>query len=134
MLYDKRPGNGLAGGTMLMSVLGFLVTVGTIWGDWHGDADGPVQALFILLVLAVTGGQACVLEARRREADSDWVQFLIKVSLIVIGLVAATICLAIVDTDVSGAGYWRLFGVFAVLDVLGTLLIPIVRRVPARQS
>jgi hypothetical protein len=134
LLYDKRPGNWLAGATLLASVLGFLVTVGAIWGDWHGEADGLVQALLILLVLAIAGGQACVLEARRRESDSDWVQFLIKGTLIAIGIVAAMLCLVILETDVSRAGYWRLFGVVAVLDVLGTVLIPIVRRLPARQD
>ena len=44
-------------------------------------------------------------------------------TLVAITVVAAMVCLAIVDGEDLGDWYWRLFGVVAILDVLGTVVL-----------
>jgi hypothetical protein len=81
----------------------------------------------MLLVLALAGGHASLLLRGVRDEDSDGVRALRGAVLTVI----VVLCLmAIVEISSNGEDIDpEAFGVLAVLYLLGTLLLPLVRRV-----
>lgn len=89
-------------------------------GDWF-------KALGVLTVLAASLAQAnllLLLAARRQRA----VRIGLALTLVFVAVVAVMIWLPIItDGDIPGDNqdYWRAFGVIAILDVLGTIVLPI---------
>jgi hypothetical protein len=80
----------------------------------------------ILFVLALGGGHASLLLRGANEADADSVRAIRTVVLLAI----AALCLMAVS-EISSNGSQidpRAFGVLAVLYLLGTVLLPLVRR------
>lgn len=101
-----------------------------IWRDW---ADSDLEVWFKVFaaagILAVSFAHAnlLLLLAGRRRAAIRWG---LAATLIAIAVVAVMLILPILtDGDIPGedAGdvYWRVFGVIAILDVLGTVVVPV---------
>ncbi|WP_157156448.1 hypothetical protein [Diaminobutyricimonas sp. LJ205] len=101
-----------------------------IWTPYTGDTDltGVWRWLGVTWVIAVSLAHAnlLLLLSTRRRAPIRWGLWL---TLVAITVVAAMIVLPILtDGDVpgeQGETYWRVFGVVAILDVLGTIAIPV---------
>jgi len=109
-----------------VSVLGFVVTLGTaaftlvmIWTESVDWGDGAYQALGIGVTLSVTLAQVCLLlgVSVRRPSVSPLVWTTIALSAILAGQV-----IALIVGEGAGDGFYRLVGVVAILDVLGTLV------------
>jgi hypothetical protein len=107
---------GLAGA--LASLVPFGIALALTWGGYDGDA--PVWDVFgVTVTIAATLAQACLLLALdhgRRTA-------LLVGTLVAMTAVAAMISNAIVNGENLGDLYWRSFGVIAILDVLGTVVL-----------
>lgn len=111
-----------------------------IWRDWSSDETYDWFKIFAVAgVLAVSFAHAnllLLLAGRRRQV----IRIGLIVTLAMIAAVATMIILPIVsDGDIPGIGaeegYWRFFGVVGILDVLGTVVVPVlaifVRDAPA---
>jgi len=131
-LARDRAAGWVGGLCAAASAIAFVLALAAIWWEVFddGDEDGAIRAWGIATVLAVSLAQASLLLSRRRPYDGDTVRAIRAGTLIAIAAVAILVIVAIAGGDVSD-GYWRLLGAVAVLDVLGTILVPIVRRLHA---
>lgn len=109
------------------SIGGFLLTLGTvvlalamIWDASVAENDTGEKALGIGITLALTLAQLCLLlgVSVRRPSVSPLVWITIALAMVLAGLVISLI----VGESEPSDGVWRLLGVVAILDVLGTLV------------
>ena len=106
---------GLAGA--LASLVPFGIALALTWGGYDGDA--PVWDVFgVSVTIAATLAHACLLLA----LDRGRLRVLLAATLVAMAVVAAMICIAIVNGENLDDLYWRSFGVVAILDVLGTVV------------
>lgn len=104
---DETPGD-----TLWLVARGFLLTAIVAFALAHA-------ALVLRLDIAGLSGAA-----RRRAA-----------TLLLLGSVAALLVAAVIAPELAEGGvYWRLLGVLAILDVLGTACLPVLARLDVRSS
>lgn len=90
-----------------------------IWSDWDGDSEGLWKLYGVGVVGAATLAQVCLLLAlagvRHRLAPVLWatVGLAVLVALLISGMILG---------EIEADEIWRLLGVAAILDVLGTLI------------
>lgn len=114
-----------------------------IWGQWFtSDIDGWVKTFGVSGIAAVSLAQANLLlrlAGRRRRI----IRVGLLVTLTAIAVVAIMLWLPILtDGQIPGfdneGAYWRSFGVVAIIDVLGTVVVPVlaifVREQPTQLS
>jgi len=108
---------------ILVAVVALALTVGLIWE--LGEDSGLARPAGVALVLAIASAHASLLLAYEREGESEAVRGVRLGTLGAMAILAALLCAEIVSPgeDVS----WRAVGVFAVLYLLGTLLLPLMR-------
>jgi hypothetical protein len=109
----------------------FLAAVVLIWSsdDFESDAtQNWFRALGVLTVLALSLAHAnlmLLLQSRKRQI----VRIGLWITLALIAVVAIGIWIPLLDNgtfpDDNSDWYWRLFGVLAILDVLGTIVLPV---------
>jgi hypothetical protein len=116
---------GLAASTVTL-VAGLVL----IWRDWNDSAfEDWLQVFATAAVIAVSFAHAnllLLLAGRRRVI----IRVGLMVTLVMIAIVAIMIILPIVsEGEIPGfdneGWYWRLFGVVGILDVLGTVVVPV---------
>ena len=131
VLYEKRKFTSLALSGIIISIIGFLFTVLVIWEAI--DLDDSWKALIIFIVLAASTAHSCVLLFIKSE--KSLVNGALSATLIFISIVAIMfIILVLNEFDDVGEFYFRLLGVFAILDVLGTIVTPILNKVYSIQN
>lgn len=116
---------GLAASTIAL-VTGLVL----IWRDWNLEGfDDWLKAFATAGVLAVSFAHAnllLLLAGRRRQI----IRIGLMVTLVMIAAVAIMIILPILSEGTipgyeNEEWYWRLFGVVGILDVLGTVVVPV---------
>lgn len=109
-----------------VGVTGLLVVLGTtlftlllVWGGADIDSSQVVRAWGVCVTASASLAQTCLLlgGAGRRAS----LGFLIWVTAGLVALLALLVSAMILGWD-GGEGTWRLVGVVAILDVLGTLV------------
>ncbi len=106
---------GAAGG--LVSLAATVAALVMVWSE-SGESTG--KTFGVAIVLAVALAQSSLLLAL---ADRPAVRLILWLTLATTVLVAIMGCVAILaDGDVSGA-FWRAFGVLAILNVLGSIVL-----------
>lgn len=98
------------------------------WFDLSGSTDDWFRALGVLTILAVTLAQTNLL-LRAASSPRTVVRVGLAVTLASAAVVAIMLWLPILtDGSIPGAdtGYWRFFGVVAIVDVIGTIAVPII--------
>jgi catechol 2,3-dioxygenase-like lactoylglutathione lyase family enzyme len=125
-LARRRPEIALFGyATALLSATAFVLVSAAIW-EW---GDGNWNASGIAIVLAVAAGHASLLLSSARDEDGEGVRTMRAVLLLVIALLSL---MAAVEISADGEDISpQAFGIVAVLYILGTLLLPLVRRLSA---
>jgi hypothetical protein len=126
LLLDQGRSSILAWSAVLLAVLGLLWAFRIVWGDLD-DADGSWRLLVTLTACATAVTQVCATTGRRRETDPPSVTRLYACSNLFAYALAGMVTLAAWDMLGSGPLFWRLLGVFAVLDLLSVLLQPVLR-------
>jgi peptidoglycan/LPS O-acetylase OafA/YrhL len=106
-----------------VSILAFLSGAAALWTEPAGDRWELPGAL---LVLAFGGGHASLLLKGSRDDDVDAVR---AIRGGVLATIAALCLMAVAEITSNGSQIDpRAFGVFAVLYLLGTVLLPLFRR------
>ncbi len=98
------------------------------WFDLSQSTDDWFRALGVLTILAVTLAQSNLL-LRFASATRTAVRIGLAITLAAAGIVAVMLWLPILtDGAIPGddTGYWRFFGVIAIVDVIGTIAVPII--------
>lgn len=114
-----------------------------IWIDWAADFDteGWFKALAVLAIIAASLAQTNLL-LLLADRPHPLIRVALGVTLVAIAVIAIMVILPILsDGEIPGdhgEGYWRAFGVLAILDALGTIALPILglvlRRAPSASS
>jgi hypothetical protein len=126
VLYEKRKFTPLALSGMVISIIGFLYTVLVIWEAI--DLDDSWKALIIFIVLAASTAHSCLLLLI--ESEKSLVNSALSATIIFISIVTLMFVIIVLNGfDDVGEFYFRLLGVFAILDVLGTIVTPILNKV-----
>lgn len=116
---------GLAASTVAL-VTGLVL----IWRDWNDSAFEDWLKVFLtagVLAVSFAHSNLLLLLAGRRRAV---IRIGLMVTLVMIAAVAIMIILPVVsEGEIPGfeneEWYWRLFGVVGILDVLGTVVVPV---------
>ena len=109
--------------TILVAALGFIATVIATWKS--GDDNGANRAAGVMALASLALGHSSLLLRARRPDDSDLVTLVSGGTILVVCLLAALISLNILN---HGNDSWQGIAALAVLYALGTLLMPLVRR------
>ncbi len=109
---------GVAGG--LVSLVAFGSALVLTWGELDLDDEGLWKTFGVACTIAASLAQACLLLALagRRKIGAG-----LAATLLAIGVVATMVVIPILDGSGLSDGYWRAFGVIAILDVLGTVVL-----------
>lgn len=111
--------------SIIISIAALCLVAGLLWAESTSDIIGKFTATFS--VLAVSSAHASLLlplrahSARQKVIVTATLMFIAAVATMIIYLILAS------DTEV-GDMYYRILGVFAILDVLGTIISPIMAR------
>ena len=122
---------GAAGG--VVSLVPLSITLVLVWGDFDPDADWIWRAVCIGVTVAASIAQACLLLAVAATAHPR-VHQMLRASLLAIVVVAVMIIVPILGDSGLDDWYWRLFGVVAILDVLGTIAVAALSRFGVRRE
>lgn len=118
ILYEKRKFTPLALSGMLISIIGFLYTILAIWQIINLTSD---KTLTIFAILAASIAHACLLSLVKSE--KLFVSVSLSLTIIFISIVALMlIVLTLSLNSYMHQFYIRLLEVFAILDVLGTIV------------
>ncbi|WP_162891062.1 hypothetical protein [Aeromicrobium sp. A1-2] len=112
---------GMVGG--VASVVPFGIALVLAWGGYDGG-DWLWRTFGIGLTVAASIAQVCLLLAL---AGHQRIGPGLLATLATITIIAAMIVLPIASDADRGDTYWRIFGVVAILDVLGTVILAAVR-------
>ncbi|GAA4370687.1 hypothetical protein [Nocardioides caricicola] len=108
---------GAVGG--LTSVVATATALMMTWSETLGGAH-TWQVFGVSATLAWSFAQACLLLAL---VGRHRVEPALALTLLAIAVVATMISVPIVTESVMTGNYWRAFGVIAILDVLGTIVL-----------
>ncbi|MFZ4895661.1 hypothetical protein ACL9RL_14540 [Plantibacter sp. Mn2098] len=114
---------------LVVSGIALVLGVVLIWRDWSDPFWSDALRWFAIAgVWAVSIAQVSLLlllAGRRRRS----IRIGLGVTIVVIVIVAVFVTLPILTNgDVPGsaaADYWRVFGVFVIIDALGTIVVPV---------
>jgi len=125
-LYGKHRYVSFSAIGMIVAVIGFLITTLAIWEILDFDKVGKLIAILIILSASIAHSSLLLLIKSRKTI----VNVLLMLTLLFISIVAfMLIILVLSEFDMDFEFYYRLLGVFAILDVLGTIVTPIILKV-----
>jgi MFS family permease len=122
---------GAVGG--LVSLVPTAIALWLVWGSWDGDGALLLRTFGVGVTLALSLAQACLLLGSA-EAARGRGRALLTVTSALVGLLAAMVVAAILTDGGLGGTFWRLLGVVAILDVLGTIVTIVTLRLTSRQD
>ena len=107
---------GALGGLVL--VVPVTTALVLVWSDWGGDSEGVLKTFGIGVVLAVTCAQICLLLALAGDGRLGAVLW----STVAVAVLVGCLVSAMIVDGLGGNDPWRVLGVLAILDVLGTVV------------
>jgi hypothetical protein len=135
VLDTPRRAVGTGGIAAAAAALGLGLTF--IWSlrdDWNDGLEVEARAFLVTGVLAVALAHASLL-LRINLRSQDSLAAVRAATLTVLSIVATMCAAPAVSYDVADSeGYWRLLGVLAILDVLGTVSLPVLARFETRTA
>ena len=114
------------------SAIALVLGLTAIWIDWGTSGELLAElvrwfAIVGIVALSIAHASLLLLLATRRRTA---VRVSLAVTLAAIAVVASMLFVPILtDFEVPGANddtYWRVFGVIAIIDALGTVVVPII--------
>ena len=115
----RRQMLGVAGGLISLVPFGIM-----LWLIWAGefDLDITLRVFGVGLTTAASLAQACLLAAVA-DQPRPRVKPLLTATFAAMVVLAVMIVIPIVSASDPGDWYWRVLGIVAILDVLGTILV-----------
>ena len=110
---------------MIVSVLGFIFTLITIWEFAITDHDWKAMLTFIILAVAMAHVALLLLI----KPKTNLIRILLIATMTCISIVAFMLIKSTWSEFKEAEFYFRVLGVFAILDVLGTIVTPIMNRI-----
>src|SRR3954451_4491719 len=119
-------------GTIVLaaSIAAFAMVTYGIWAE--GDSEGFWRTAGVLAIVAVDGAHASFVLARQRPADPPAARTATVITVLASAISATLGVLAV--TGAAQGDNWELLAVVLVIQLLGTALAPVLRRLdPVRQ-
>ena len=117
---------------MLISVFGFLFTVCAIWALFDSDHKWVAQTVFTFIILSVSTAHGSLL--LQIKAKSKLIRNALIATIVFISIVTAMLIKATINDFEDSDFFFRLLGVFAILDVLGTITTPILNKITDKKE
>ena len=133
-LLDRKRFSAFAIIGMIISVLGFLFITSLIWEIIDWDSSSIIsRTVIIVIILAFSVAHASLLLLIK--SDKTIVNVSLSTTLLFLSLVALELIVLVINEfgNVENI-WWRILGVFAILDVLGTIVTPILLKVTSLHS
>ncbi|MGS2760898.1 hypothetical protein [Sinomicrobium sp. M5D2P9] len=115
---------------MVVSGIGFLVTITAIWE--FIDTENIYKTVIIFMILATAFGHISLLLLIKPKNNT--IRYLLLATVIFICIVGIMLINATVTEFDNGEFYFRLLGVFTILDVLGTIATPIANKITDKKE
>jgi peptidoglycan/LPS O-acetylase OafA/YrhL len=115
---------------MTISIIGFFITVIAIWVIVDNDLIWRLVMTFVILSVMISHVSLLFLV----KPNSKKINYLMITTIIFITLVTAMLIIEILTESEKGEFFYRLLGVFAILDVLGTISTPVLNRMTKRSE
>ena len=115
---------------MIISVIGFLITIGAIWDFF--DFEGLWKVIMIFIILPVSIAHASLLLQIRPKTDN--IKYSLIGTIVFISLVALMLMKSTLTEFDESKLYYKLLGVFSILDVLGIIATPILNRITEKKE
>jgi hypothetical protein len=116
---------------IVASALAFVAAVVLIWGNWNFSSvftDWWLRTLWTFTVVALSLAHAnlmLLLEGRKNRVVRIGLRStLVFIAVVALGIITPVLSGGHVPGD-NGDVYWRTFAVIAILDVLGTIVLPV---------
>ncbi len=127
ILYDKNRNRLVSAAGMIVSFVSFIFTTMFIWEVFGYEVDLAWRVLLTAVISSFTFAHAClILLIVPRIA---YVALIQKATLLLIALVAFMLLYLVYADGTDSALYFRFIGIMAILDVLGTIVMPIANRI-----
>jgi hypothetical protein len=117
----------LTGAGFATCTVGLVLAVIATWADRVGEP--LTRWAFVFFVASFTLAHGALVESRRRESDGAAVRAISGATIAIGAVLGATLGVAIAAADDVSDTFLRVIGVMAVLDVLGTTVLPIARKI-----
>jgi hypothetical protein len=125
MLLERNRLSWLGRGSAALTGATFLLTLVVTWV--HDVPQSLWRTWGVLGTLTLAAAQAAVVEARRRDTDSDGIRLLASLSMVSDAALAALGVGGILGS-IDDGGYYRLIGAIAIVDVLLISVVAVLRR------
>jgi hypothetical protein len=122
---ERQP--ALAGAGLASCAAGLTLGVIETWADPAGYT--LLRWAFLFFVASFTFAHSALIESRRRDSDGPAVRALSIATIATGAVLGATIAVALAAADDVSDAFLRVVGVLAVLDLLGTAVLPIARKI-----
>lgn len=109
---------------IIISILGSITTVGAIWEII--DFNEIWKTMVIFIILSVTIGYISLL--LRIRPRTDRIKYLLTGTIVFISIVSLMLIKSTLSEFNENEFYFRLLGVFSILNVLGTIATPLMNR------
>lgn len=130
VLLERKKYPTLAVTGLVTSIFGFLITEFTIWGISLSNEIWKFSISSIILSVAFAHASLILLNVK-----SALVKTLANVALLFIAVVSLMLIYLIFNSYPNpGEGFYRFLGAVAILDVLLTIVIPILNKISAKPS
>ncbi len=115
---------------MLVSVLGFLTSIILLWEII--DPDDMWQTVLIFIFLSISIAHISLLLQISPKTNN--IKYALIGTIVFISIVALMLIKSTINEFEENEFYFRLLGVFAILDVLGTITTPILNRMSEKKE
>ncbi len=115
---------------MAVSGIGFLITITAIWE--FIDTEDFFKTVIIFMILATAFGHISLLLLVKPKNNT--IKYLLITTVVFVCIVAMMLIKATVTEFDEDEFYFRLLGVFTILDVLGTIATPIANKITDKTS
>lgn len=124
--YERDGRRELSAVGIAVSVIGFVAFLPGIWGEWF-EREGYMKAMGIAAITAFAVAHASLLSLTSLSRQYAWVLFSTYL------MIAAVWAMAIgtIVFEWEGEWFYRIMGVFGILDAAGTIAVPILHRLSA---
>jgi hypothetical protein len=132
VLYDKNKYFPFAFSGIIVSVFGFLITTAAIWEIIYFSDVWKSVLIFIILAMSIAHASLLLLA----QSGKNSVGICLSATIIFICFVAFMLIYLVLNEfpNQTSEFFYRLLGVFAVLDVLGTIITPILRKLDSQTA
>lgn len=115
---------------MLISIIGFAITIAAIWEIINFEDIRQTMVIFIILSVAMAHISLLLLITPKTEH----VRYSLIATIVFVSIVALMLIKSTLTEFDDSEFYFRLLGVFSILDVLGTIATPLLNRITEKKE